>query len=191
MRLAALKALGIVGGESSVKLLVEQALTAVGKTPEGDEARGSLVRLPDARVSEVLAGMLARRTASEKVELIRILAARNASTVVERLKHMAVDADETVRLESWKALEVLAQESDGEQLLKLLVHAAEAEREAAEAAVVAVLKKAARPDASRGPRAGGGESRYRQPIVRGCGSSAPWATTADCLPCEKRLNRPT
>jgi hypothetical protein len=126
---------------------VAQAL-ASAKTPEVDEARRSLIRLPDAHVSDMLTGMLPRRTAAEKVELIRILTARNAGTVVERLKYMAVDADETVRLESWKALEVLARESDGEQLLKLLIHAADSERDAAEAAVVAVLKKAARPDAS-------------------------------------------
>ncbi|MHB8953015.1 MAG: ThuA domain-containing protein [Pirellulaceae bacterium] len=147
VRLAALKALGIVGGESSVKLLVEHTLAAVG-TPEGDEARGSLVRLPDVHVSEALAGMLAQRSAAEKVELIRILAARKACMVVEQLEQMTADADASVRLESWKALESVAQVADVKRLLELLVGVPETEREAAETAVVAVLKKAARPDAS-------------------------------------------
>jgi type 1 glutamine amidotransferase/HEAT repeat protein len=145
VRLSAWKALGVVGGETSVRLLAEQAL-ASENTPEVEEARRSLIRLPDAHVNDLLAGMLTRRTVAEKVELIRILAARNARTVVDRLKHLAVDADENVRLESWKALEVLAQESDGEPLLKLLMHAADSERDAAEAAVIAVLKNATRPD---------------------------------------------
>ncbi len=147
VRLSAWKALGVVGGETSVGLLAEQALAAE-KTPEVEEARRSLIRLSDPRVNDLLAGMLARRTVAEKVELIRILAARNARSVVDRLKHLAVDADENVRLESWKALEVLAQESDGEPLLKLLMHAADSERDAAEAAVIAVLKNATRPDVS-------------------------------------------
>ena len=103
-----------------MKLLVEHALAAVG-TPEGDEARGSLVRLPAVRVSEALAGMLAQRSAAEKVELIRILAARKASMVVEQLEQMTADADATVRLESWKALESVAQVTDVKPLLELLV----------------------------------------------------------------------
>ena len=140
VRLAAWKALGVVGGETSIGLLVEQAL-ASEKTPEVEEARRSLIRLPDAPVNDLLAGMLARRTAAEKVELMRVLVARNARSVTERLKHMAADTDENVRLESWTALETLANEADGKQLLDLLMHAADFERDAAEVAVVALLRR--------------------------------------------------
>ncbi len=147
VRQAALNALGAVGDASTVKLLVERTLSGVG-TPEADGARGSLLRLPGARVSETLAGMLLQRTAEEKAELVRILGARQASNVVGELAQTAADADATVRRESWKAMGSVAQAADIPRLLELVVRVPEAESEEAEKAVVAVLKKAAQPDVS-------------------------------------------
>jgi HEAT repeat protein len=148
VRLAALRALGTLGGESTVKLLVERMLSGAG-TPEGDEARDSLRRLPAAGVSEALAGMLAQQTPGAKAELVRILSARQASTVVGELAQAATDADATVRLESWRALASVARPADVTRLLELVDRLEEeTEREEAETAVVAVLKKAAVPDVS-------------------------------------------
>jgi HEAT repeat protein len=147
VRLAALRALGWVGDESTVTLLVERTLAGAG-TPEGDEARGSLLRLRAARVDEALAGMLAQRTAGDKAELVRVLGARQAGTVVGELAQTAEDADATVRQESWKALGSVARAADAKRLLELIVRVPEAEREEAEKAVAAVLNKAAQPDVS-------------------------------------------
>lgn len=147
VRRAALTALGAVGDESTVQFLVERTLAGTG-TPDGDAARGSLLRLRAARVNEALAGMLAHRTAGEKAELVRLLAARQAGTAVGELEQTAADADATVRMESWKALGRLAQAADVKRLLALAVRVRESEREEAEKAVAAVLKKAAPPDVS-------------------------------------------
>jgi len=140
VRLAALTALGALGDASTVKLLVERTLAGAG-TPEGDEARGSLLRLAAAGVDKVLAETLAERSAAEKVKLVRILAARQASSVVAELAQTAVDADATVRLESWTALGSVARTADVPQLLELVVGVQETEREEAEKAVAGVLKK--------------------------------------------------
>lgn len=145
VRQAALKALGVLGNESSVRILVERTLTATG-TPEGDQARDSLLQLAGPRVSETLAAMLSQQTADEKVELIGILAARQASTVVGELAQTAADADATVRVESWRALGTVAPADDAVRLMNLIVRVQDAEREEAERAMVAVLKKAAQPD---------------------------------------------
>ncbi len=147
VRLAALAALGAVGDESTVKLLVERTLAGAG-TPEGEAARGSLLQLRAARVDQTLAGLLAQRTAGDKAELVRILAARQAGTAVGELAQAAEDADATVRLEAWKALGSVARAADVKRLLELVVRVPEAERDAAEQAVTAVLKKAAQPDVS-------------------------------------------
>ena len=147
VRLAALTALGSLGNESTVKLLVERTLADAG-TPEGDAARGSLLRLRAPRVNEALAGMLLQQTAGDKPELVRLLAARQASEVVGELEKMTADADATVRTESWKALGSLSRAADVKRLLERLLDVQEVDREEAERAVAAVLKKAAQPDVS-------------------------------------------
>jgi HEAT repeat protein len=144
VRLAALKALGTLGDETTVKTLMTR-ITAGTETAESEAARSSLVRLRAPRVNKVLVGMLAPGDSRVKVELIRILAARQAVDATVDLAKAAADPDATVRKESWQALGGLARAQDAAALLDLLVRAREDERDEAERAVAAVLKKPDRP----------------------------------------------
>jgi len=145
VRLAALGALGTCGGETSAKILMER-ITAGAAPAEVEAARSSLVRLRGARVNEALAGMISRQDARAKAETIRILAARNAVGAMADLKKTAEDPDAAVRKESWKALGSLARGQDVASLVDLVVRARDDERDDAEKAVAAVLRRPDRPD---------------------------------------------
>ncbi len=145
VRLAALNALGTLGDATAVKLLVDRAMSGA-EPAEGEASRNSLVRLRGARVNEVLTGMLAQGDAKVKAELIRILAARNAASALPDLEKTAEAPDGMVRQESWKAMGGLAKTSNLAALLELLVRVREDEREEAEKAVAAVLKRTDRPE---------------------------------------------
>jgi HEAT repeat protein len=147
VRLAAVNALGTLGNESTVKVLVGRIGTA-GDAAEREAARNSLVRLRAPRVDETLTGMLAQAGKVEKAELIRILAARHAVGTVPAIAQAAENPDGTVRRESWKALSSLAQPQEAATLLALLARVREDEREEAEKAVAAVLRRTDRPDAT-------------------------------------------
>ncbi|MCY2993006.1 MAG: ThuA domain-containing protein [Planctomycetota bacterium] len=145
VRLAALHALGTLGDETTVKVLVDRALSGA-EVAEGEASRNSLVRLRGARVNEVLTEMLGQGDAKVKAELIRILAARNATRAVPDIERTVEAPDGVVRQESWRALGGLARASDVAALLDLLVRVHEEQREEAEKAVAAVLKRTDRPD---------------------------------------------
>ena len=146
VHLAAVKALGTLGDETSVKPLIDRAAEGAAKTAERQAARNSLVQLRGPRINEVLTGLLSQEDASRQAELIRILAARNAVGSLAALEKAAEAAEATVRKEAWKALGGLARTSDAAVLLELLVRARDEERDEAEQAVGAVLSKSARPD---------------------------------------------
>jgi HEAT repeat protein len=145
VRLAALGALATCGNETSVKMLMDR-ITAGAAAAEVEVARSSLVQLRGARVNEVLAGIISRQDPRAKAETIRILAARDAVSAMADLKRAAEDPDAAVRKESWKALGSLAREQDVASLLDLVVRARNEDRDDAEKAVVAVLKRPDRPD---------------------------------------------
>ena len=145
VRLAALKALATCGDETSVKALTGR-LMAGAQAAEGEAARDSLARLRGAGVNAILAGMILERDARAKAELIRILAARNAAGATAALKQAAGDPDPAVRKESWKALGSLAKGQEAASLVELCAGVRQEDRDDAERAVAAVLKRAAPPD---------------------------------------------
>jgi HEAT repeat protein len=145
IRLAALNALGICGDETSVNTLMDRILAGAG-TEESEVARKSLVRLQGHRVNRVLTSLISKDNTRAKTEAIRILAARNGLDAIPNLKKAAQDQNSEIRKESWKALGSLAREKDVAGLLDLLVGAGQGEREEAEKAVTAVLKKPDRTD---------------------------------------------
>ena len=83
VRLAAVKALGTLGDETSVKPLLDRASTGV-PTAERQAARESLMHLRGPRINEVLTSLLVPDDANRQVEFIRILAARNAVSSARR-----------------------------------------------------------------------------------------------------------
>ena len=145
VRLAAVKALGILGDETSVKPLLDRTRAGV-PTAERQAARESLVHLRGPRINERLAGLLSPADASQQAELIRILAARNAASSVAALEKAAEAADGAVRKEAWKALGTLGRNPDTLALLELLLRVRDEDRDDAEKAVGAVLGRPDRPD---------------------------------------------
>jgi type 1 glutamine amidotransferase/HEAT repeat protein len=107
VRLAAVKALGALGDETSVKPLFDRTRDGVAAA-ERQAARTSLVQLRGRRINEVLTGLLSQDDAGRQAELIRILAARNATSSLAALEKAAEAADATVRQEARKALGSLA-----------------------------------------------------------------------------------
>jgi HEAT repeat protein len=144
VRLAALKALGTCGDETTVKALADR-LVAGGQAAEAEAARMSLVRLRGPGVNGALADMISRPDARAKDELIRILAARNAAGVTAALKKGAEDPDPAVRKESWKALGSLAKGQEADALVDLCVRVRQEDRDDAERATAVVVKRAAEP----------------------------------------------
>jgi HEAT repeat protein len=145
VRIAALNALGTLGDAATVKTFVDR-IKAVAGTPEGDAARNGLVRLRGPGVNQVLIGLLSQGDSGGKVELIRILAARNARDAISALETAAEAPDAAVRREAWKALAGLVRAADVPALLELLVRVPEGERADAEKTVAAVLRIPDQPD---------------------------------------------
>jgi len=140
IRLAALGALGALGDASTVQLLAQAAATA--ERAERGIARESLDRLRGAGVDAAMVELVKGADAAVRIELIRSLAARNASIAVPALRETAADANEGVRAESFKALSVLARVEDLPALVDLLVKAkGDSDRKEGEKAVVAVARR--------------------------------------------------
>jgi type 1 glutamine amidotransferase/HEAT repeat protein len=146
VRLAALGALARLGDASSVALLAE---AAAGDEPEQKVARESLYRLNHPDVDrKILAGIAQAKDQQVRVELIRAAAERNIIEAVELLLKTARDKQEDVRLESIKALKVVAGEQHIPALVGLVVHPAnQKDRSEVENTLAAVALKIS--DASR------------------------------------------
>ena len=139
VRMAALETAGRLGGAGCVADLVQIAATS--KKQERDEARTALERLRGQDVDAAMVAYMKKCEAAARAELARALAARNAVSAVPALLESTKDADETVRVESFKALAILATTKELPVLVDFLftVEGATA-REEAEKAVVAITK---------------------------------------------------
>lgn len=141
VRIAALKALGKAGDASSIAILLEAASTRTGA--EQTAARDSLATVPGNEVNDALVKSLDGSDSKAKVEIVRALGARNAAAAMPAILKSAADADAAVRVESHKALAIVAGEKDLPAMLALLPAVkSDAEREAAEEALVAAARRA-------------------------------------------------
>jgi HEAT repeat protein len=140
VRVAALRALGQLGGVGHVALLAERA--AAGKGAEQKAAREGLYRL---RGPEVDAAILKSVLAAEpgvKVELIDAIGERNIAGAVETLLKAGKDENRRVRLESFRVLRIVAKPEDMPALVNLLLETDnETDRGEAEKMVAAVAHK--------------------------------------------------
>ena len=140
VRVTALKSLGKLGDASNVALLTQIAATA--KTAEQQAARESLYRLHGPKVNQTIIANIQSANPQVKVELIRSIARRNVVAGVETLLKTARDEQVEVRIESFKALKVVAKPEDLPALVKLLTGVqSEAERKEVEMTVVVVARK--------------------------------------------------
>lgn len=138
VRMAALEALGTLGDATTADLLLDRVL-AGPETAEGAAARESLLRLPRPDTDRRLVARLGQGPPEARVELARLLAARQAPEAVPGLEEAAADAEPAVRRAAWKALGALAGAGDARTLAELLARARDEERPDAEKALAAVL----------------------------------------------------
>ena len=150
VRLAALATLGAVGDASAVPLLVKVATT--GPPAERTAARNSLARLKGKDTGAAILALFQGGSVAVRAELIAVLALRGSRAAVPTLLAGARDADPTVRAEALKALRALADVGALPDLLTLLKDAKQnAERDAAEGAIAAVLARTTDKSKAAGP----------------------------------------
>ena len=140
VRVAALRALGQLGGVANVLLLAERA--AAGKGAEQKAAREGLYRLRGAQVDAEILKSLPSASPAVKAELIDAIGERNIAGAVETLLKAGKDEDRKVRLESLRVLRIVAKPEDMPALVNLLLETEnEADRGEAEKMVAAVAHK--------------------------------------------------
>jgi type 1 glutamine amidotransferase/HEAT repeat protein len=140
VRIAALEAIGKLGGAADVTLLARKAATA--KDQEQLAARSSLYQLKGITVDSTILDLMSGAEPDVKVELIRSIAERNISNAVPVLLEAATAPQATVRLESIKALRTIAEPKHLPDIVKLLVNTRSEEDQAeAEKTVVTVARK--------------------------------------------------
>ena len=120
VRIAALKAVGQLGDESSVDLLARTAAAIRGA--EQKAARESLYRLRGSKVDEAILAGITKAESKTKVELIKSAGERNISAGVKILLKTAMDSDRKVRLESLKVLKVVAGPEHLPAMVELLLN---------------------------------------------------------------------
>jgi HEAT repeat protein len=140
VRVAALRALGQLGGVANVLLLAERA--AAGKGAEQKAAREGLYRLRGAEVDAAILKSLSATNPGVKAELIDAIGERNIAGAVETLLKAGKDENRKVRLESLRVLRIVAKPEDMPALVNLLLETEnEADRGEAEKMVAAVAHK--------------------------------------------------
>jgi HEAT repeat protein len=140
VRIAAYGALAEVGDVATVRLLAETAARTEGA--EQQAARESLYRLSGPEIDKTILAGIPRVDTKVRIELIRSLGARNTTAGVGVLLKALRDEDRRVRLEAWKVLKVVADESHLQVLIGLMMHVeSEAERAEAENTIAAVARK--------------------------------------------------
>lgn len=145
VRVAALIALAQAGDASSVLVLAE---AAARKGVEGEAARASLNRLRGEDIEATIIAQLANSAGAVKIELLRTTEARRLSAANATLLQTAREADEHIRLASYKALRVTAEPEHMTAVLDFLIQTtSEDERNELEKTVAAVAQKNAEANA--------------------------------------------
>ena len=140
VRIAALRALGQLGDESSVELLAQSAAGAKGA--EQKAARDSLYRLRGPNVDKVILEAIPKAEAKTKVELISSVGQRNITAGVGTLLKTAKDSDRKVRTESLRTLKVVTGPENLPALVEILINAkSSSDRTEAEKTIAAVAHR--------------------------------------------------
>jgi len=145
VRIAALKALGGVGGAADVQAL---AATAAGQGQEREAARYALDHLRGQAVDQAMVTALDSAEAKVRPELLRAIAARRAPTAVTTLAKYAKDADDATRMEALKGIEAIGDEKVDDLLIDIVAKTEKGEdRGAAERALSAITSRSSAKDA--------------------------------------------
>ena len=139
VRAAALGALGALGDASAVPLLTRKASPS---DLEKQAARQSLIRLRGDEVNAAILATMAGGDANARVELLGVLAARNAKETLPTVLESAADPEPSVRVAAIEALRFLADESHTAALVDVLKAAGnDAERGKAELALLTICTR--------------------------------------------------
>ena len=142
VRIAALRALGQLGDDSTVELLAQAAAGAKGA--EQKAARDSLYRLRGPNVDKVILAAIPKSEAKTKVELITSVGQRNITAGVAPLLETAKDSDRKVRTGSLRTLKVIAGPEHLPALVELLIKAkSSSDRTEAQKTIAAVAHRIA------------------------------------------------
>ncbi|MHC4145937.1 MAG: HEAT repeat domain-containing protein [Planctomycetota bacterium] len=140
VRIAALRALGQLGDDSTVGLLAQAAAKTRGA--EQKAARDSLYRLRGPKVDQAILAAIPKAEPKTKVELISSVGERNVNAGVETLLKTAKDPDRKARTESFRVLKVIAGPEHLPALVQLLVDAqSSSDRSEGQKTVAAVAHK--------------------------------------------------
>jgi len=162
VRAAALRALGALGSETDVPLLVRKAAPS---DLERDAARQSLVRLRGEKVNAAILQAIAEGGPKARAALLGVLAARNATENLPTVLRCARDPNLEVRLAALDAIRYLADEQQTAEIVDILKAAEdETERRKAELALLVVVSR-------------GGEA-CADPIIAGLGNADPASRAA-------------
>jgi HEAT repeat protein len=140
VRAAGLKAIGSLGGVSEVPLLAEWA--AAGSDLEKSAARQALIRLRGEGVNQAIVAAMAGGKPEVRVELLGVLAARNAKEALPTVLQSAKAPEPAVRLAALGALRFLADAGDTAAIVGMLKATGDpAERRKAELALLTVCSR--------------------------------------------------
>ncbi len=140
VRIAALAALGSIGSKSSVDKLASVASKTRGA--EQEAARDSLYHISGTGVDKRILKGIKSAEPKVKIELIRSVGRRNMTEAVKTLFERTGDPDRRVRIETFKALKVVATEKHLPKIIALLMKVDnESVRKEAEKTVAAVARK--------------------------------------------------
>jgi len=137
VRAAAISAQGALGDASAVPLLARKAAPS---ELEKQAALQSLVRLRGDEVNAAILDTMAGGDADVRVELLGVLAARNAKEALPTVLESAADPEPSVRIAAIEALRFLADETHTAALVDVLKAAGD-ERGKAELALLTVCSR--------------------------------------------------
>ena len=141
IRVESLKALGRVGGASSLPVLLEAACDG-RNAPESDAALASLTQIEAEETDAAILGALASAHPPVRARLIGVLDNRRAASAVEALLIYAAEDDAAVSKAAFRALGSLSRPERLPELVRLATACRdEAVRKSAEAAVASAARR--------------------------------------------------
>jgi HEAT repeat protein len=138
VRVAALEALGKVGGAESIHVLIS---AAAGTETEQAVARASLVTLRGTDVDKALIKKFGDADAREQVEIVTALASRGTAQAIPPVLKMAGSDTREVRMAAVAGLRELADAQHIPTLVDLLVNAGAGEQDEVRKMLVAVARR--------------------------------------------------
>ncbi len=140
VRVAGVKAVGVLGDAGNVALLAERAAQTLGD--EQAAARESLRTLRGKNVHAEMIELVKQADPAVRVELIQTLADRRATEGTPVLLQTAADDQASVRAASYRALRELAGAADVGKLVALLMEATGSEQKQLENTILGVARRA-------------------------------------------------